>query len=141
MDVLILEGNSFKILPSSGKTMNILFINENRSLIDELKEYIHSLDAMAYFADDPFQTQIILNKTSIDLVIIPLKALSNLEMLKYINDHFKETKVVITVDREGKNSKFESHKTLYRNYDLLQKQLRLFELKKAIGSGLSYSPN
>jgi len=141
MDVLILEGDNFKILPSSGKTMNILFIKENRSLIDELKEYIQSLNAMAYFADDPLQTQIILNKTSIDLVIIPLKALSNLEMLKYINDHFKETKVVITVDREEKNSKFESRKTLYTNYDLLQKQLRLFELKKAIGSGLSYSPN
>jgi len=141
MDVLILEGNTFKILPSSGKNMNILFIKENRSLIGELKEYIHSLDAMAFFADDPIETEIILNQTSIDLVIIPLKALSNLEMLKYINDHFKNTKVVITVDREEHNSKFENRKALYTNYDLLQKQLRLFDLKKAIGSGLDYSPN
>ncbi|PXX98873.1 hypothetical protein DF185_15980 [Marinifilum breve] len=141
MGVLILEGDSFKILPSSGKTMNILFIKENRSLIGELKEYIHSLDAQAYFADDPLETEVILNHTSIDLVIIPLKALSNLEMLKYINDNFKKTKVVITVDREEQSSKIGNRKTLYTNYDLLQKQLRLFDLKKAIGSGLDYSPN
>lgn len=141
MSVLILEGNSFKILPSSGKTMNILFIKENRSLIGELKEYINSLDAQAFFADDPVETEIILNKTPIDLVIIPLKALSNLDMLKYINDHFKKTKVVITVDREEQTSKIGNRKTLYTNYDLLQKQLRLFDLKKAIGSGLDYSPN
>ncbi|MCT4604418.1 MAG: hypothetical protein N4A59_16130 [Marinifilum sp.] len=141
MGILILKGNSFKIIPSSGKTMNILFIKENRSLIGELKEYIHSLDAQAYFADDPIETEIILKQTSIDLVIVPLKALSNLDMLKYINDHFKKTKVVITVDREEQNSKIGNRKTLYTNYDLLQKQLRLFDLKKAIGSGLDYSPN
>ncbi|RKE02179.1 hypothetical protein [Marinifilum flexuosum] len=141
MGVLILEGDSFKILPSSGMAMNILFIKENRSLIGELKEYIHSLDAQAYFADDPLETEVILNHTSIDLVIIPLKALSNLEMLKYINDNFKKTKVVITVDREEQSSKIGNRKTLYTNYDLLQKQLRLFDLKKAIGSGLDYSPN
>ncbi|WP_321297033.1 hypothetical protein [Marinifilum fragile] len=141
MGVLILEGDSFKILPSSGKTMNILFIKENRSLIGELKEYINSLDAQAFFADNPVETEIILNKTSIDLVIIPLKALSDLDMLKYINDHFKKTKVVITVDREEQTSKIGNRKTLYTNYDLLQKQLRLFDLKKAIGSGLDYSPN
>ncbi len=141
MDVLILEGNSLKILPSSEEPMNILFIKENRSLIDELKEYIQSLDARAYFADDPNEMEIILNHTAIDLVIIPLKALSNMDMLKYINDNFKETKVVITVDREEHNSKLENRKALYTNYELLQKQLRLFELKKAIGSGLDYSPN
>lgn len=141
MGVLILEGDNFKILPSSGMTMNILFIKENRSLIGELKEYIHSLDAQAYFADDPLETEVILNHTSIDLVIIPLKALSNLDMLKYINDNFKKTKVVITVDREEQSSKIGNRKTLYTNYDLLQKQLRLFDLKKAIGSGLDYSPN
>ncbi|MBL4559976.1 MAG: hypothetical protein COC06_02095 [Bacteroidales bacterium] len=141
MDVLILEGNSLKILPSSEEPMNILFIKENRSLIDELKEYIQSLDARAYFADDLIEMEIILNQTAIDLVIIPLKALSNLDMLKYINDSFKETKVVITVDREEPNSKLENRKALYTNYELLQKQLRLFELKKAIGSGLDYSPN
>lgn len=121
--------------------MNILFIKENRALIDELKEYIRSLDARAYFADDPIETEIILNKTVIDLVIIPLKALANLDMLKYINDNFRETKVVITVDREEQSSKLENRKALYTNYELLQKQLRLFELKKAIGSGLDYSPN
>jgi DNA-binding NtrC family response regulator len=141
MDVLILEGNSLKILPSSEEPMNILFIKENRSFIDELKEYIQSLDARAYFADDPNEMEIILNQTAIDLVIIPLKALSNMDMLKYINDNFKETKVVITVDREEHNSKLENRKALYANYELLQKQLRLFELKKAIGSGLDYSPN
>ncbi|MCY1634754.1 hypothetical protein [Marinifilum sp. D737] len=141
MGVLILEGDSFKILPSSGMTMNILFIKENRSLIGELKEYIHSLDAQAYFADDPLETEVILSHTSIDLVIIPLKALSNLDMLKFINDNFKKTKVVITVDREEQSSKIGNRKTLYTNYDLLQKQLRLFDLKKAIGSGLDYSPN
>lgn len=121
--------------------MNILFIKENRLLIDELKEYIQSLDAKAYFADDPMETEIILNQTTIDLVIIPLKALSNLDMLKYINDHFKETKVVITVDREEYTSKLDNRKALHTNYELLQKQLRIFELKKAIGSGLDYSPN
>ncbi|PKQ64320.1 hypothetical protein BZG02_05750 [Labilibaculum filiforme] len=141
MDVLILEGDSLKILPSSEEAMNILFIKENRSLIDELKEYIQSLDAKAYFADDPVEMEIILNQTKIDLVITPLKALSNVDMLKYINDNFKETKVVITVDREEQNSKLENRKALYKNYELLQKQLRLFELKKAIGSGLDYSPN
>ena len=134
-------GNSLIRLPSSEKPMNILFIKENRLLIDELKEYIQSLDAKAYFADDPTETEIILNQTTIDLVIIPLKALSNLDMLKYINDHFKETKVVITVDREEYTSKLDNRKALHTNYELLQKQLRIFELKKAIGSGLDYSPN
>ncbi len=134
-------GNSLIRLPSSEKPMNILFIKENRLLIDELKEYIQSLDAKAYFADDPMETEIILNQTTIDLVIIPLKALSNLDMLKYINDHFKETKVVITVDREEYTSKLDNRKALHTNYELLQKQLRIFELKKAIGSGLDYSPN
>ena len=141
MDLLILEGNSLKIIPSSDEPMNILFVKENRSLIDELKEYIQSLDARAYFADDTVEMEIILKQTKIDLVILPLKALSNLDMLKYINDNFKETKVVITVDREEQNSKLENRKALYMNYELLQKQLRLFDLKKAIGSGLDYSPN
>mgnify|MGYP000070513529 FL=1 len=141
MDLLRLEGNLLKIIPSSDELMNILFVKENRSLIDELKEYIQSLDARAYFADDPVEMEIILNQTTIDLVILPLKALSNLDMLKYINDNFKETKVVITVDREEQNSKLENRKALYMNYELLQKQLRLFDLKKAIGSGLDYSPN
>lgn len=53
-------------------------------------------------------------------------------MLKFINDHFKETKVVITVDREEQSSKIENRKALYTNYELLQKQLRLFELKKQL---------
>ncbi|WP_421919854.1 hypothetical protein [Marinifilum sp.] len=121
--------------------MNILFIKENRLLIGELKEYIHSLDACAYFADDQFETELIVTQTSIDLVIIPLKALSNLDLLKYINENFKKTKVVITVDRDEQSTKIRNRKTLYTNYDLLQKQLRLFDLKKAIGSGLDYSPN
>lgn len=141
MDVLILEGNSLKILPSSEEPMNILFVKENRSLIDELKEYIQNLEARAFFADDPIEMEIILNQTSIDLVIISLKAMANMDILKYINDNFKETKVVITVDRENHVSRSEHRKALYTNYDLLQKQLRLFQLKKAIGSGLDYSPN
>ncbi|WP_372752085.1 hypothetical protein [Labilibaculum sp.] len=141
MDVLILEGNSIKILPSSEEPMNILFVKENRSLIDELKEYIENLEARAFFADDPTEIEIILNQISIDLVIIPLKAMANIDMLKYINDNFKETKVVITVDREIQISKLEHRKALHTNYELLQKQLRLFELKKAIGSGIYYSPN
>ncbi|MFA8433446.1 MAG: hypothetical protein ACEPOZ_02920 [Marinifilaceae bacterium] len=141
MDVLILEGNQFRILPSSGQIMNILFINENKALIDELNDYILSLDAKAFFAENPGETEEILREYVIDLVIIPLKALSNLDMLKYINDHFKETKVVITVDREENVPGWENRKALYTNYDLLQKQLRLFELKKAIGSGIKYSPN
>lgn len=121
--------------------MNILFIKENKSLINELSEYIQSLDAIAFFSEDTIETEIVIAETRIDLVIIPLKELYNLEMLKYINERFKDTKVVITVDRDNINSEFSTRKVLYPNYEMLHKQLRLFDLKKAIGLGLDYSLN
>lgn len=136
-----MKGDSFEILHQYGNDMNILFIKENKDLIEELEQYIRGLDAQAFFADSTDETQCILNCYRIDLVIIPLRALSNLDMLRYINDNFKDTKVVITVDRYEKSSSWKSRHGMYTNYDLLQKQLRLFELKKAIGSGMNYSPN
>lgn len=123
------------------EVMNILFIKENKLLMEELREYIHSLDAHAFFADDAPEMLDLLQYHCMDLVIIPLRALSDLEILRFINEKFKETKVVITVDRTPQESDWNNRKALYSNYDLLKKQLRLFELKKAIGSGLDFSPN
>lgn len=141
MEILIFKGDTFAFIPASGRVMNILFVKENRALIEEIEGYLESYDAQAFFADDSAEIVEILKCHYIDLVIIQLRTLSNLDLLRFINENFKETKVVITIDRVENDLLNDNRQYMYKNYNMLHNQLRLFDLKRAIGSGIKYSPN
>ena len=106
--------------------MKILVINDNKSILDELKEFSTGIKADAYFSDNPESAIVMLDTYSFDIVVLKLKSFPDFGILKYINDYHQEAKVVITADKGLDDVISIIQKG---NYSFWHEPLRLNELK------------
>ena len=106
--------------------MKILVINDNKSILDELKEFSTDIKAESYFADNPESAIVMLDTYSFDIIVLKLKSIPDFSILKYINDYHQKAKVVITADRGLDDVISIIQKG---NYSFWHEPLRLTELK------------
>lgn len=87
---------------AKGIIMDILIINEYGFSVDELKDNINKMNARSYYSSSKEQSIILMNNHQIDLVFLYLNSLDieELEILRYINENYKNTKVIIRADKE-----------------------------------------
>ena len=110
----------------SFQQVNILFINSDPALQSEIVEFTSEFEANNYFSQRTEESIAILNEHDIDIVILKVRKIKDVAILKYINDYYKDTKVVIEANNEFDEVISVFNKT---NYSVLHEPYSLSELK------------
>lgn len=79
---------------------SFLFIGYESFLKDEIKEFITNYKGEVYFANSTEQSIHLLEKYSIDIVVLALHRVGDAAVLKYINQYFPNVKVLIKATDE-----------------------------------------
>ncbi len=109
--------------------MNVLVINKNKFQINEMTEFFNRMDSN-FFAAGTFQEALSkIRKNRINAVIIDMNTISDIGIVKYLNDNFKDVKVLLTVENN-----FEEAISVFKEgkYFLLHNPIKLQELKNII---------
>jgi DNA-binding NtrC family response regulator len=80
--------------------MNILFINSDASMHEEFNEFSDEIHANNFYSDSTEESISVLNEQQIDTVIIKMGKISDASVLKYINDYYKNIKVLISARKD-----------------------------------------
>ncbi|MCF6169549.1 MAG: hypothetical protein L3J31_06135 [Bacteroidales bacterium] len=106
--------------------MNILFINSDFAMHEEFNEFSHTIHATNFFSNSTEESIRLLNEQQIDTVIIKINKLSDISVLKYINDYFKNIKVLISARQD-----FAEALTIFNqlNFEKIKNPMGLAELK------------
>ena len=104
-------------------------INDNKYIINEMKECFRNNNSEFYYADSTEYAIKLLSKYKMDKVIIDLNSISTAGLIKYINDNFKDIKVLLTAENQ-----IEEAISVFKNgnYKLLSNPIKLQELKEII---------
>lgn len=78
--------------------MNVLIINNQKYLLGRMKESVSKTDISTHFASNHEEAIEVLNNHSIDIAVLELKTSSDVGLLKYINETFKNIGVILTAD-------------------------------------------
>jgi DNA-binding NtrC family response regulator len=110
--------------------MKILFLNTNNFVRNELQECISDIQGEAFFAVTPEEAIAILNTHSIDMFFLELKGISDTGLLKYVNENFKDVRIILTVEGE-----IEHAISTIKNghFGVLQKPFTLKQLRELLG--------
>ncbi|MCD4828981.1 MAG: hypothetical protein K8R90_06080 [Candidatus Cloacimonetes bacterium] len=80
--------------------MNILIVSNRNDLYDEWEDFAVTLDSRVFFATDRKQAVSLLECEHIDVAVLDVRAMSDLGLLKYINDtHTKVRVMLVTQER------------------------------------------
>ena len=111
--------------------MNVLLINDDRFLKNEMTEFFRDAGMNLFLAESTRQAIHILSKNTINLVIINLNSILAAGLIKYINNNFKDIKVLLTAENQ-----IEEAISVFKNgsYKLLSNPIKLQELKKIINN-------
>ena len=106
--------------------MNILFINSDTALQQEFIEFSDEINATDYYSNSLIESISILNENPIDIVILKIGNLSDISVLKYIHDYYKNIKILISA-----SEKFEEVLTIFKQvqFEKINSPIRLTELK------------
>ena len=106
--------------------MNVLAINKNKFQINELKEFFTRMNSVLFTAKTFREAIKKINNHQIDTVIIDINSISDIGMVKYLNDNFSNIKVFLTVENN-----FEDAISVFKegNYSILHNPMKLQELK------------
>ncbi len=107
--------------------MNVLIVGMNEYFLKDLEEYFTINDDVPYYADNSRGAIQILSETKIDLVILEFCIFDEVKLVKYINDNYPETQVVLTTSK-----KINEMMKIIKNseFRVLQHPFRFSELKK-----------
>jgi len=110
-----------------GTKMNVLIVGMNEYFLKDLEEYFTINDDVPYYADNSRGAIQILSETKIDLVILEFCIFDEVKLVKYINDNYPETQVVLTTSK-----KINEMMKIIKNseFRVLQHPFRFSELKK-----------
>jgi len=102
-----------------------LFIGYDFPVEVEIGEYIRDKASDAYFAHNNEQAIRALDQYPIDTVVITMHKLEDAAILKYINQYYKDIKVLVSATRE-----FDEIIRIFNqgNYSMLRQPLKLEEL-------------
>lgn len=106
--------------------MNILFINSDASMHEEFNEFSHEIHANNFYANSTEESIGVLNEQQIDTVIIKIGKIEDVSVLKYINDYYKNIKVLISARKD-----FEEALTIFRQiqFEKVNNPMGLADLK------------
>jgi DNA-binding NtrC family response regulator len=107
--------------------MNVLAVKKNKFQINELKEFF--ADSILFSAHSNKAAIQKLTENAIDLALISINSTSDFGLVKYINDNFGETKVVLSIQKEMQDAVSVITKG---KYTTVENPLRLKELKNAL---------
>ena len=109
--------------------MNILVKSNKEYLENEIKEFFQREKANTYFTDSAECAIDLLNKHKINMVIFDFNSLLDTVLLKYIENYYKNVKVILSADKYMRNAI-----TVFQNnnFILLDNPLKLTELKNLI---------
>jgi len=110
-----------------GDRMNILAVKKNKFQINELTEFFTEHKLISTETDNA-AVQILKSK-KIELVLISINSHSDFGLVKYINDNFKNTKVVLSIQKEMQAA---FSVLTGGNYTAVQNPMKLKELKNAL---------
>ena len=75
--------------------MNILIASDRTDLFGEWEDFAGTLDAHVFFALDHHEAIRLLERESIDVAVLDVRALGDLGLLKYINDAHANVRVML----------------------------------------------
>ena len=106
--------------------MNILFINSDASMHEEFNEFSHEIRANCFFSNSTEESIRVLNEQKIDTVVIRIGKISDVSVLKYINDYYKHIKVLVSARKD-----FEEALTLFSqiHFEKVSSPIGLTDLK------------
>ncbi len=101
----------------------------------EFNEFAHDIDASDYYSNSLEKSITILNEHPIDIVVLKISKLSDASILKYLNDYYKNIKVLLSARKD-----FEEALTIFSqvSYEKIESPMGLPELKShLLGSAIS----
>jgi DNA-binding NtrC family response regulator len=109
--------------------MNILAIKQNEFQSSEIEEMIENNDSKVFFLETISEALKFIDKNSIDIVLINITSVSDIGFIKYINDNFSNTQILLSTDEDMQ----EAISVIQTgDFKLLHHPLLLNELKKEI---------
>lgn len=111
--------------------MNILFYHHNGFLLDELREFFGDQGGQPHFADTVESAISILNTHPMDAAFVEVRRVSDIGIIKYINQYFPDLRIVLLVEND-----FETVISAIREgrYEMLRAPLGLGEIGRFISS-------
>lgn len=105
----------------------VLAIKNNKFQLNELNDFFN--DDILFAANSNKAAIEKLNQNEINLVVISINSNSDFGLIKYINDNFKSTKVVLSISREMQ----EAYSILTNGkFTAVEQPLKLKELKNVL---------
>ncbi len=105
----------------------VLFISYDASMRDEIREFLKDRKVEAFFSNSVEETLKIMHSKDFETVVLNLQRLEDAAMLRYINLHHQEARVLVMPGRQLQ----EAIPALANgHYDLLREPFRLEELDK-----------
>ncbi len=116
-------------IKQAGSNMNILFFRVNEFIKDELQEYITGMKGKTFFANTIEEVVGILESYPIDSLFLDVRNVTDLKVLRYINEHFSQVGVILTVE-----AGFDEMLSTIKNgrFDTLEKPFTLKNLKHLV---------
>ena len=105
--------------------MNVLIVSNQKYPLSRMKEFVSKTDISVFFAMNNEQAVEVLNNNSIDIAVLELKTSSDVGLLKYINETFKNIGVILTADEVVRDV---VSAIRYGSYSLLNNSFGLSEL-------------
>jgi DNA-binding NtrC family response regulator len=106
--------------------MNVFFQIQSNSADQEILEYIEGDVGEVFISHSTEESISILSEHKFEKAIISLKNLKDVAILKYLNDYYPNTQVVVIA-----NKTFDDVISVFQklNYSVIHEPLRLSELK------------
>lgn len=93
---------------------------------EEFNEFSHEIHANSFFSNSTEESISVLNRHTIDTVIIKIGKIEDVSVLKYINDYYKNIKVLISARKD-----FEEALTIFSqiHFEKVKSPMGLADLK------------
>lgn len=116
--------------------MNVLIQIKETSTDREIREFTETKDDQVFISHSTEESIYILSRNIIDKAVISIKGLKDAAILKYINEYYPESEVVVIANKE-----FDDIISIFQkgNYSVIHEPLRLSELKQRLRTKIKKS--
>lgn len=107
--------------------MNILFINIDSSKRSEFNEFAAGINSNNFYSSSTEESIILLNKHKINKVVLRIMKLTDISIMKYIDDYYKDLDLLVCARKD-----FDEAITIFTNvhFTKIKNPLELNDLKK-----------
>jgi hypothetical protein len=107
--------------------VTILFINCDASIRCEFNEFASEINAHNFFSSSTEESILVLNEHQIDKVVLKIGKLTDLSIMKYIDDYYKDIEVLVCASEN-----FDEALTIFTqvHFKKIKNPMRLSDLKE-----------